>query len=674
MLLIPIGLDEHKVQRVPWVTYVLIALNSLIFLYTFLNAPDQKDLEKPLTTMIEYYAMHPYLRFPEELKKIFSAEQLKELESLKGEEEPDLSAAELSEEQTELDQKAEMVLEVLHRSATFQYGHRPANPVWWSYFTSIFLHADLLHLLGNMLFLYLAGCSLEDVWGKPLYLSFYLSGGIVATLFHDLKYADSMVPLIGASGAIAALMGAFLVRFYKTNIRFFYLLGIWIRGKFSAPAWVVLPVWLVLQLIMDKAAGGEAGVAFVAHIGGFLFGGVFGILLNMTRFEEHFVAPYIEGKVSIPQSSDFMKALDCVQKMDYVQAKTLLTKTIQQEPDHLEAYVELRRLGETTGNEALQVQATAGLLEMLVRKKETDLVRLHYGEFNRNHGRESLPLPAKTMMIVGIFFEQIPDFRTCVDIYDEVARLYPQDPLCVKALSRAAIIQLDRLDQRNIGGELLKQSYLHPAADDSWRSLLKTEFLKHQLPLPILPAPLRAQGQRSIESNLPAAKLEAFVNAGSSFVELPDAAFEANASLVTCWIDSLAANGLKLKNESGNAGMLPWKRIRFISVGRIRDTSAAEATQARKDYLVVDLLADATSVEGRPIAYRTFSYRIDFKKLVPGSANVAEAYRLLIKRITEASTAVCIPDTQSCKGPEFRAFNSMAEYEKHLAEYLSYAE
>src|SRR6188508_3353081 len=199
MLLIPIGHEEQKVQRTPWVTFVLIGLNVLIFLYTFFTNPAQKELTAPLVAVLEYYAEHPYLELSQEIRELFNEEQRKKLDSMADEADPSqFSEEEIAEQQAELDRKTEVCVDVLHSSSDFHYGHRANNPVWWSYFTSMFLHGDFLHLLGNMLFLYLAGCSLEDVWGRPLYVSFYLAGGIIATLAHDLKFMDSGVPLIGA--------------------------------------------------------------------------------------------------------------------------------------------------------------------------------------------------------------------------------------------------------------------------------------------------------------------------------------------------------------------------------------------------------------------------------------------------------------------------------------------
>src|SRR6185503_18048465 len=112
-------------------------------------------------------------------------------------------------------------------------------------FTSMFTHGDIGHLFGNMLFLYLVGVSIEERWGRLRFLVFYLLGGAVAGLTYCAFHPGGRSPLVGASGAIAAAMGAFAVLFFKTRIRFFYVWWLLFlkTGTFAAPAWLVLPFW-----------------------------------------------------------------------------------------------------------------------------------------------------------------------------------------------------------------------------------------------------------------------------------------------------------------------------------------------------------------------------------------------------------------------------------------------
>jgi membrane associated rhomboid family serine protease len=147
-------------------------------------------------------------------------------------------------------------------------------------FTSMFMHGDWLHIIGNMLFLWIFGNNVEDALGRVRFLVFYLLGGFAATAlqtFITLAYGtalDAQIPNLGASGAISAVLGAYLVLLPNARVvTVFFFILILIR---EFPAWIFLGVWFLLQLwqggflLVQPEAGG--GVAFFAHIGGFVFG------------------------------------------------------------------------------------------------------------------------------------------------------------------------------------------------------------------------------------------------------------------------------------------------------------------------------------------------------------------------------------------------------------------
>ena len=135
--------------------------------------------------------------------------------------------------------------------------------------TSMFMHGSWTHILGNMLFLWIFGNNIEDHLGHSKYLLFYLAGGVVAALVQLLSGPTSEVPTIGASGAIAAVMGAYFFLYPKAKIQtlvFFIFITI-----VRLPAWIFLGIWFVMQLF-EGTFGAAQGVAVWAHVGGFLFG------------------------------------------------------------------------------------------------------------------------------------------------------------------------------------------------------------------------------------------------------------------------------------------------------------------------------------------------------------------------------------------------------------------
>jgi rhomboid family protein len=140
-------------------------------------------------------------------------------------------------------------------------------------FTSMFLHGSWMHLIGNMWFLWLFGNNIEDSMTRPRFAVFYLLCGLAAALLQVAFQADSIVPMVGASGAISGVMGAYLVLYPRVRVFTLVPLGFFIT-TIALPAWVMLLYWAFLQLAGGLVGSGKegGGVAFWAHIGGFVAG------------------------------------------------------------------------------------------------------------------------------------------------------------------------------------------------------------------------------------------------------------------------------------------------------------------------------------------------------------------------------------------------------------------
>lgn len=156
----------------------------------------------------------------------------------------------------------------------------PGKVVYLALLASMFLHGSPEHLFGNLLFLWVFGNDIEHRWGRLRYLALYLIGGVVASLAHVLVDPDSTIPMIGASGAIAAVMGAYLVCYPATRVKTIIFFGLMLLRKVKA-LWLLL-TWLALQLLLIP---GESGIAWAAHVGGFLFGVIIGMIWRRHRRE-----------------------------------------------------------------------------------------------------------------------------------------------------------------------------------------------------------------------------------------------------------------------------------------------------------------------------------------------------------------------------------------------------
>lgn len=154
----------------------------------------------------------------------------------------------------------------------------PDKNIWVSVIVSIFLHGSWLHIAGNMIFLWIFGNNIEDHMGRGHFAVFFLMSGIIATLAHVAVQLDSTVPVVGASGAVAGVMGVYLVWFPRARVRtlvFITIIPLWPR----LPAAVLLVVWFVSQFYI----GNDSGVAWMAHVAGFIFGVVAGLVGKNER-------------------------------------------------------------------------------------------------------------------------------------------------------------------------------------------------------------------------------------------------------------------------------------------------------------------------------------------------------------------------------------------------------
>jgi membrane associated rhomboid family serine protease len=160
---------------------------------------------------------------------------------------------------------------------SFQIDEAPGPmPIWLTLLTSIFMHGGWLHIGGNMLFLFIFGDNIERAYGHVKYVIFYLVCGIIASLAHVLSQPDSIIPSLGASGAISGVLAAYLVLFPTNRIKVLLTLGFVLLRPIMVPAIVMIGLWALLQFVNGLGAiavtGQTTGVAYWAHIGGFIAG------------------------------------------------------------------------------------------------------------------------------------------------------------------------------------------------------------------------------------------------------------------------------------------------------------------------------------------------------------------------------------------------------------------
>jgi membrane associated rhomboid family serine protease len=239
----PIG-DDNPTRRTSYVTYGLIAINILVFFYQIKlqNQAVVTGSGEVLGTAMDYF-LRDWAVVPRQLTASIVGAPIPHLRGV------------LSE-----------------------------PPEFLTLVTSQFLHGGLTHLIGNMLFLWIFGNNVEDKLGRVKFLIFYLTVGVLSGMTQWVFSAQSMIPGLGASGAIAGVMGAYILRFPKVSVNTFippfFILPI--------PAFAYLGIWFLQQALSSIAQpmGGQGGVAYWAHSGGFVFGAVLGVMFGVLKRDE----------------------------------------------------------------------------------------------------------------------------------------------------------------------------------------------------------------------------------------------------------------------------------------------------------------------------------------------------------------------------------------------------
>lgn len=472
-MLIPVAHENLRGRRWPYVSIAIIALNFVIFIFTIgpMESEQQKageiqahilllsarypdatmtpDAAQMVATFKREHAQ-TYERLKEPNRDVVDAWDAKQLVS-------DWSAADADAEMTRL---CEDFTQTHQNSIAWTFAFHPYHPTPWSYVTANFLHAGWLHIIFNMWFLWLAGTILEDAWGRVVYPIFYLVSGAVALLVHAAIFPGSLVPVVGASGAIAGLMGGFLARFPKTKIK---LMWIWFFGlrryKFYVPAYILLPLWLAIQVFWGLLAGSASGVAYWAHVGGFAFGMVGAVILRSTGIE-HAMDQAIEAKVSWTPNPHIARAAEMLQEGQPEAAIAEARLELAEKPDSGEALELLLKAQEKLQDFNGMKETLANLCRYCVTSGELSTAWNHYSQY-LNLGGEKLPRGVWVQLCR--YLESEKDWGRAAQEYEKLALANPTERTAVSALVSAAQIYLTKLNRPDKAEQLFKVAAASPA-------------------------------------------------------------------------------------------------------------------------------------------------------------------------------------------------------------------
>jgi len=346
MLLFPVRVEDAEVDRVPAVSIGIAAACAAAFLLTWVVPKDPDGMHGDgFREILRYYEEHPYLTVqPRILDDYQRPEGRATIEQMHEETPVTVDEGTRALEQIHLDSLVDDFAVAAAASPMRRFGLVPARgllqPGW---LTHMFLHFGWLHILGNMFFFYLVGPLLEDLWGRRFFGGFYLAGGMIAALAHFGIDPRSTVVMAGASGAIAACMGAFSYRCANRRIRMAYMIG-WVRrGTFLIPAWLWGGFWFAGE-VYGLVSHASEGVAVMAHIGGFLFGFGAATLLDKSGYEARALAPAVQEKTTWTQHPSTELARAALERGDEPAAAEACRNVLREQPLDREAAVALARI------------------------------------------------------------------------------------------------------------------------------------------------------------------------------------------------------------------------------------------------------------------------------------------------------------------------------------------
>lgn len=350
----------------------------------------------------------------------------------------------------ELDSKITAFKEAAQESIWYKYGLAP-NGNWKIHqlITSAFLHGGTLHLFGNLVFFFAVAFSLEDLWGRGVFLGFYLLGAAAACIPSLVSPAG--VPSIGASGAISATMGAFLFRLPKTRIKLVCIPGItpiwWLRLLCGfrtlivmVPGYIYLASYFIEQVVywyFDKKAGSTSNIGYSIHISGFVFGASFALLMKLSKYEEEHINPKIEAMVSFSAAPAVNQALEALDKGNAEMAERKLRAHLSKQPNDTNAMLAAIQVYQQISNFDRLNMMSARLIRQHLANNDREAALYAYDSLLSAFPDDKVApkIPARDWLAICEYLRESDMNREAAVEYERLVNSCPDDPL----LGRAAV-------------------------------------------------------------------------------------------------------------------------------------------------------------------------------------------------------------------------------------------
>ena len=643
-MLLPIGIDDARVSRVPWISIALVAVNVLAFLGSWVFASGDRQLDAAWEETQSYWAEHPYLDVPPTFEERFdvsvSALRSRFAKADRSAPAPVARAA----EQERLDGLCLQLLELSDRQPMRRFALVPARgarqPGW---ITHLFLHAGWGHLLGNMLVFFLVVAPfLEDVWGRPFFLGFYLTGGLFAALCQALPDPTSQVSIVGASGAIMACVGAFTVRFATRRVQIFYWVFLFLRGTFRIPAWSWGLLGLGVDLLGLRLGGVHGGVAYAAHVGGFAFGFGVALALQLTRAERTLSRGGAEEGWSLHPNVE--KAMAAAAQGRLERARALLEDAIAKQPNDLQPLTALVRIELDAQDRLAALRALDRLLSKALAAGDREAVDRTVREFWDRIDLARLR-PAVTSRVAEALGPA--DWQRAERLW--VAASDAGGALGARALLRAAQLHITHRERLHEAHALAERAGalagIPPDLARRAREVAEevARMGGHAMELP--------------EEHPAGAGRQASDTAWDPRLRLAATPLPVNA--MVCRLGGIASDAIVLVAPDGRRARLHLARVRAVAVGQVQRFTADG--DERAGILVTDLVVRAAP-GGMDRVVRLPSHRLDLRTHFP-QLPPPEAYRSLLALLLAGSNAASLPSRNAVLGKPYAGFENLAAFE-----------
>jgi len=659
-LFVPLRVEQAAVDRMPWVSIGIAAACVLAFAATWVAPKNPEGASREqVVKVLEHWQQHPTVVLPERFAERFlrphALDRLERERKKAAESQRPSLRPQPGEDQRDLEELVDAAIASADHSLLRRLSLIPARGLFQvGWLTHMFLHFGWLHILGNLLFFYLVGPLLEDLWGRRFFFGFYILGGLLAALAHFSLDRHSGAMMAGASGAIAACMGAFAYRCASREIRFWYFLFFFRfkTGTFVIPAWFWGLCWFGSE-VFSFWMGASHGVAVMAHIGGFAFGFLTALAIARSGYEDKHLAPAVERATVYQQHEGHDRAQHGLERGDWDAAAQAYRDVLADRPDDLLALAGLAR--------------TAPGPESMARIEEILVSRLRNGD-----------TPGAWQLVLDMHGGFDPDLLT------------PRAAFLLAGAASAAPVELrdllSRLDRRAgaAGGVAGAKAHLraavrmreagHTAA--ALRELLEARSMAG-LPAEILErieaeakklapagsnpaAPPAAPAADGPLWTPPAGVVPALPSALAPRMTPAPATDNVQAvRILSCRILSLTECILEIESTKGQLRQLDLRNVVAIGSGIV------PVPEKKATMIVTDLILTFGGAGRPPAAVRIEGAQLGLATLYPGVA-MKDAYAKFVHCLLDRSGASALPDRAALEAGSYPRFGSTAEMNEAL--------